>query len=157
VEADAPQKDSPRNATGRLREGASLARNKRGGKVRGCAKNASRASAYFLRPGPQEKIRPLGNKTPSKKECKSKSCVQSVFRVLRLSRPRRATGSVLERQRAVFEAAYGGRVYCCGDAACKDKQERTAANAHAEGECADADRACARAPPASCLSGLGLG
>ncbi len=28
----------------------------------------------------------------------------------------------------------GGRAYCCGDAAEKDKQERTAANAHAEGE-----------------------
>ena len=34
----------------------------------------------------------------------------------------------------MLELAYGGRVYCCGDAACKDKSERTAANAHAEGE-----------------------
>ena len=35
--------------------------------------------------------------------------------------------------------AYGGRVYCCGDAAEKDRRERTAANAHAEGEYAALD------------------
>lgn len=52
----------------------------------------------------------------------------------RLSRARQASGSALERARTVLEPAYGGRVYCCGDAACKDKGERTAANAHAEGE-----------------------
>ena len=52
----------------------------------------------------------------------------------RLSRARTASGSALERARTVLEPAYGGRVYCCGDAACKDKGERTAANAHAEGE-----------------------
>ena len=34
----------------------------------------------------------------------------------------------------LVEPAYGGRVYSCGDAVCKDKAERTAANAHAEGE-----------------------
>ena len=33
-----------------------------------------------------------------------------------------------------LQTLYGGRVYCVGDAAEKDKQERTAANAHAEGE-----------------------
>ena len=37
-------------------------------------------------------------------------------------------------QRFTYTPAYGGRCYCCGDAAEKDKQERTAANAHAEGE-----------------------
>lgn len=53
----------------------------------------------------------------------------------RLSRPRRAArDAALEATRTLFEPAYGGRVYCCGDAACKDKGERTAANAHAEGE-----------------------
>ena len=52
----------------------------------------------------------------------------------RLCRVLRASTSALERARAVLDPAYGGRVYCCGDAACKDKSERTAANAHAEGE-----------------------
>lgn len=52
----------------------------------------------------------------------------------RLCRVLRASPSALERERSVLDAAYGGRVYCCGDAACKDKSERTAANAHAEGE-----------------------
>lgn len=53
----------------------------------------------------------------------------------RLSRVRTAAReAALEATRTVFEPAYGGRVYCCGDACCKDKQERTAANAHAEGE-----------------------
>lgn len=44
---------------------------------------------------------------------------------------------------------YGGRVYCVGDAAEKDKQERTAANAHAEGEYAALDvlRAVDAKPP----------
>lgn len=44
---------------------------------------------------------------------------------------------------------YGGRVYCCGDAAEKDKKERTAANAHAEGEFAGLDvlRAVNGKPP----------
>ena len=40
---------------------------------------------------------------------------------------------------AAVEPVMGGRVYCCGDAAEKDKQERTAANAHAEGEYAALD------------------
>ena len=49
----------------------------------------------------------------------------------------------------VLEPAYGGRVYCVGDAAEKDKQERTAANAHAEGEYAALDvlRAVEGKPP----------
>ena len=37
------------------------------------------------------------------------------------------------------EPVYDGRVYCVGDAAEKDKVERTAANAHAEGEYAALD------------------
>ena len=41
---------------------------------------------------------------------------------------------VVEESSTVGAPAYGGRAYCCGDAAEKDKQERTAANAHAEGE-----------------------
>lgn len=40
---------------------------------------------------------------------------------------------------ARFRPSYGGRVYCCGDAAEKDRRERTAANAHAEGEYAALD------------------
>lgn len=44
-----------------------------------------------------------------------------------------ATATTNERE-ATLEPVYSGRVYCCGDAAEKDKQERTAANAHAEGE-----------------------
>ena len=36
-------------------------------------------------------------------------------------------------------AIFGGRVYCVGDLAEKDKFERTAANAHAEGEYAALD------------------
>ena len=52
----------------------------------------------------------------------------------RLSRTVATSSSDLERRRVLFEPAYGGRVYSCGDAVCKDKAERTAANAHAEGE-----------------------
>ena len=35
---------------------------------------------------------------------------------------------VLQDNPSVGAPAYGGRAYCCGDAAEKDKQERTAAN-----------------------------
>ena len=35
---------------------------------------------------------------------------------------------VLQDNPSVGALAYGGRAYCCGDAAEKDKQERTAAN-----------------------------
>ena len=50
-----------------------------------------------------------------------------------LCRVLRASTSAPEQPPAL-DPSYGGRVYCCGDAACKDKSERTAANAHAEGE-----------------------
>lgn len=48
-----------------------------------------------------------------------------------------------------LKPTYDGRVYCVGDAAEKDKQERTAANAHAEGEYAAMDilRAVDKRPP----------
>ena len=35
---------------------------------------------------------------------------------------------MLQDNPSVGAPAYGGRAYCCGDAAEKDKQERTAAN-----------------------------
>ena len=44
-----------------------------------------------------------------------------------------------ENPAAGLEPVYNGRVYCVGDAAEKDKNERTAANAHAEGEYAALD------------------
>ena len=63
------------------------------------------------------------------------------------------------------EPVYDGRVYCVGDAAEKDKVERTAANAHAEGEYAALDiRRAVRgqpplppyvAPPRLCAISLG--
>ena len=54
-----------------------------------------------------------------------------------------------EGEGAALAPCFGGRVYCVGDAAEKDKQERTAANAHAEGEYAALDilRAVAEKPP----------
>ena len=61
--------------------------------------------------------------------------------------------------------AYNGRVYCVGDAAEKDRRERTAANAHAEGEYAALDIIKAvegkpplrpyTAPPRLCAISLG--
>ena len=48
-------------------------------------------------------------------------------------------GQILPYDPSYCAPAYGGRCYCVGDAAEKDKQERTAANAHAEGEYAAHD------------------
>jgi hypothetical protein len=43
-------------------------------------------------------------------------------------------GAAAESREGPLSPAFGGRVYGCGDAVEKDKAERTAANAHAEGE-----------------------